>query len=95
MVALLPLLLIPVVVTGFFLVYALVGWVLEGEALSRWQAEAMQVALLTALAQVFACFCIFVFSRIKRLSWRHLLTWSGPVHILFAIALAFAVYWRA
>ena len=95
MVALLPLLLIPVVVTGFFLVYALVGWVLEGEAVGRWQAEAMQVALLTALAQTFACVGIFLFSRVKRLSWRHLLTWSGPFHIVMAIGLAVAVYWRS
>ena len=94
MVALLPLLLIPVVVTGFFLVYALVGWVIDGDALLRWQSEAMQVALLTALGQVFICVCVFVFSRIKRLSWRHLLTWSGPVHIVLAIGLAVAVYSR-
>ncbi|MEM7293770.1 MAG: hypothetical protein AAF420_10320 [Pseudomonadota bacterium] len=90
----LPLLLIPVVVTGFFFIYSLVGWVIEGDALARWQAEAMQVALLTAMGQVFVCLCIFAFARLRGLPWAHLLSWSGPVHIVIAVLLAILVYQR-
>jgi len=87
-VMLLPLLLIPTVISGFFLVYALVGLILDGEALSRWADEAWTVTVPTVLGQTLLCFGVFVFARIKKVSWSHALSWSPMLHCVIVSGLA-------
>ena len=68
---------------------------MEGDSLLRWRSEAWQVALLTALGQIFLCVGVLLFARMKRLRWSHVISWSAPFHIALAAALAAVVYWRA
>lgn len=92
MVALLPLLLIPLVISGFFLVYALVGLVLEGDSLIRWRNEAWSVSWPTASIQLGVCVCIIAYARYKKLPWGHLLNWSSIAHGVLMLSLAMVVY---
>ena len=88
----LPLLLIPLVISGFFLVYTLVGLVLEGDSLSLWIDESWSVAWPVAAGQIGVCACIIAFARYKKLPFSHVLSWSGLVHIALVLALAAIVY---
>ena len=91
-VVLLPLLLIPLVITGFFAVYALVGIILEGDSFARWHSEAWSVALPTAMVQVFlAAFTTFL-GRYFGLAWQHVLVWSGPANAFIVVLLAVLVF---
>ncbi|MEM7208071.1 MAG: hypothetical protein AAF434_09625 [Pseudomonadota bacterium] len=87
-VVLLPLLLIPAVISGFFLVYALVGLVLDGEALDRWVDEAWTVTVPTVLGQTLLCISVFFFARIKKVSWTHALSWTPVLHFVIVSLLA-------
>ena len=92
MVVMLPLILIPFVISGFLLVYALVGVVLEGDSLARWMNEAWSVTLPTTLIQTACCLCIVIFARNKPLPWTHMLNWSSIGHIGLVWMLAGLVY---
>ena len=92
MVALLPLVLIPLVISGFLLVYTLVGGVLEGDGLQRWVSEARGVALPTVLVQIACCLGIVGYARYRGLPWRHLLNWMSLVNIALALILIVLVF---
>lgn len=91
-VATLPLLLIPIVISGFFLVFTLVGLILEGDSLALWQNESWNVAWPVAAAQIGLSVCIFAFARYRNLPPSHLLSWSGFVHAGLALVLVVIVY---
>lgn len=95
LVAWLPLLLIPLVISGFFLVYVLVGLVLEGDSLARWLNEAWSVAWPTVSIQLGTCAGIVLYAWYKGLSWGHLLNWSSIVHSVLALVLGMIVYVRS
>ena len=88
----LPLLLIPLVISGFFLVYTLFALLLEDDLLALWRNESWGVAWPTAAIQIGFCACIIAFTRYKRLPWSHLLSWSSLVHVALVLALATIVY---
>ena len=87
MVALLPLLLVPLVISGFFLVYSLLGWVLEGPSLLRWLDEVWVVSWPTALVQITFCLAVTAWARGRRFAWSHPLCWNGLVNTGLVITL--------
>ena len=91
-VALLPLVLIPIVISGFLLVYALVGGVLEGDSLQRWLDEAWSVALPTGLVQALCCLCIVAYVRHRGMPWNHMYIWLSALNTALAAVLVALVY---
>ena len=92
MVVMLPLLLIPLVISGFFLVYTLFALLLDGNLLALWRNESWGVAWPTVAVQIGFCATTIAFTRYKKLPWSHLLSWSGPAHIVLVLVLATIVY---
>jgi hypothetical protein len=91
-VVMLPLLLIPLVISGFFLVYTLFALLLEGDLLALWRNESWSVAWPTAAIQIGFCACTIAFTRWLQLPWNHLLNWSSLIHVALVLALATIVY---
>lgn len=80
-------LLAPVVMTGFYLVYALVGLIIEGSDKIKWSDEALQVGLLNTLIIVSINGLVMAYALYHRLKVTHLLWVSPIVHILIALTL--------
>ncbi|GEM_PF-2719812 len=80
-------LLAPVVLNGFFLIYALVGLVLEGDSMLRWSDEALGVSLWLTLVNLGYSLFEFLLARWRRLPLRCLLNISAGGHLLLALLL--------
>jgi len=80
-------LLAPVVMTGFYLVYALVGLVIEGADKLKWSDEALQVGTLAAMIIFGINGLVMIYALFHRLRFSHLL-WISPIfHIVVAVLL--------
>ena len=80
-------LLAPVVMTGFYLVYGLVGLIIDGADKLKWSDEALQVGLLTTMIIFAINGLVMLYAFFHRLKFSHLLWVSPIVHILIALAL--------
>jgi len=80
-------LLAPVVLNGFFLIYALVGLVLEGDSMQRWSDEALDVSLWLTVVNVGYSLFEHLLARWRRLPLRCLLNISAGGHLLLALLL--------
>ena len=84
-------LLAPIVLTGFYLVYALVGLFIEGQSKLKWSDEALTVGLrvtvlifaMNGLVMAYAFFC--------RVGRTHLLWLSPLTHIAIAVGLTIMI----
>jgi len=86
------LLLVPIVMNGFFMVYSLTGWILEGRDKRNWSLEADGVALWVCLGITLYSLLVLAFTRWKKGAWTHPLCLSSFGHILIAIILAASVF---
>lgn len=84
-------LLAPTVMTGFFLVYALVGLVLAGDSKLRWCDEALDVGLMVLAIIVALNLPVMMYAQWHRLSLRHVLWLSPLAHIGIAVALTLLI----
>ena len=80
-------LLAPVVLTGFYLVYALVGLVIEGQSKLKWSDEALVVGLRVLLLIAMMNALVMMYAWVKKVSKSHLLWISPLVHISIGILL--------
>jgi len=80
-------LLAPVVMTGFYMVYALVGLVIEGADKLKWSDEALQVGKLAVLIIFAINGLVMAYAFFHRLRFSHLLWLSPLTHIGIAIML--------
>ena len=80
-------LLAPVVMTGFYLVYALVGLVIDGSDKLKWSDEALQVGILATMIIVSINVLVMAYALFHRLRYSHLLWLSPILHIAIAIVL--------
>ena len=80
-------LLAPVVMTGFYLVYALVGLVIDGPEKIKWSDEALQVGALVAMIIVAINLLVILYALFHRLRLSHLLWISPLTHIAIALGL--------
>lgn len=80
-------LLAPVVMSGFYLVYALVGLFIDGPDKVKWSDEALQVGSLVSLIIVVMNLLVMMYALYHKLKLTHLLWISPIVHITIAIAL--------
>ncbi len=73
--------------SGFYLVYALVGLFIDGPDKVKWSDEALQVGSLVSLIIVVMNLLVMMYALYHKLKLTHLLWISPIVHITIAIAL--------
>jgi len=70
------LLIVPTVMTGFYLVYALVGLILEDRDMDNWSIEAAEVSLWVGGTIALFSVLVLLYARMKGLPATHLLSIS-------------------
>jgi len=86
------LLIVPLVMNCFFLVYALSGWVVSGRDKFNWSLEAPGVARWVCAGMLVYCALVLVFVRWRAGGWRHLLSLSSIFHAVLAVLLLVSVF---
>ena len=86
------LLLIPIVLNCFFMVYALTGWILEGRDKLNWSLEAWGVAQWVSLVVTVYCVLVILAARLRGGAWTHPLCVSSIGHLLIVLILAASVF---
>ena len=86
------LLLTPVVMTCFFLVYALTGWVIDGRDKLNWSIEASGVAIWVGSGIVLYSILVLLLARLKGTGPKHILVYSSAMHIVFALLLTLSIF---
>lgn len=85
-------LLAPVVMTGFYLVYALVGLVIDGANKLKWTEEALQVGALNTMIILAINGLVMAYAFFHRLKLSHVLWVSPLVHIVIALLLTLLIW---
>ena len=85
------LLIVPLVMNGFFVVYALGGWAVRGRDRFNWSLEATGVAVWVGLGMLAYSVLVIAFTRFSGGSWRHPLVVSSALHALFALLVAASI----
>ncbi len=85
------LLIVPIVMNGFFTVYTITGWLVEGQYRINWSIEAPNVALYVGAGVTLFCLLVLAMLKWRGLAWRHPLGISSIVHAALALALAATV----
>ena len=85
-------LLAPTVLTGFYLVYGLVGLVLDEKNKLKWSDEALEVGMMVTGIVIGMNALVMAYAYYHRLSISHLL-WISPIaHIAICVGLTLIVY---
>jgi len=90
-VLLFALLMIPIVMNCFFIVYSLVGWILEGRDKFNWSLEAEEVALWVGAVIIAWSALQLLYARWKGLPAGHILRISSYGHIMIAVIMTLSV----
>lgn len=84
-------LLAPTVLTGFYLVYALVGLFIDGKSKLKWSDEAMEVGLRVTMIIVVMNVLVMLYALYHKLALRHVL-WLSPIaHVGIAVLLTIMI----
>ena len=86
------LLIVPIVISGFFLVYALTGWILEGRDHLNWSLEAEKVAVYVGFATLAYCTVVALWVRLKGGARWHPLIVSSVGHVVLAALLVASIF---
>ncbi len=78
--------------TGFYLVYALVGLFLDGRDKANWALEALEVSVWVGGTISVFSLLVLLYAKIKKLPAMHLLSLSGWLHLVVAILLTLTVF---
>lgn len=85
-------LIVPVVMSGFFLVYSLTGLILEGRHKLNWSLEAIDVAVMVGGGIVVYSICVMAYAKFKRVGHFHILMVSSLGHLILSLILIAVVY---
>ena len=86
------LLIIPLVVNGFYMVYSLTGWILDGLDKLNWALEARNVGLWVAGIMVAFCTLVIAYTLLRGGSRRHPLVMSSIGHIVVVLLLTVSLF---
>lgn len=86
------LLIVPIVMNGFYMVYSLTGWILSGRDKLTWSLEAESVGVWVLLGMLIFCALVSVFTLLRGGSRWHPLVISSMGHILIAVLLTLSIY---
>jgi len=85
-------LIVPLVVNGFYAVYALTGAILDGRDMVNWSLEAREVAVAVGLSVCLFSVLVLLYAKICGAGRSHILSISGWGHIALAVLLTLAVF---
>ncbi len=85
------LLIVPVVVNCFYMVYSLTGWVLEGRDKLNWAIEAPTVGLWVLVLVMIFSGLVLAYTRWRGGSWWHPLSVSSIGHVVLALLLTASI----
>ncbi len=86
------LLIVPLVMSGFFLVYALTGWILEGRDRLNWSLEAEKVAIWVGVSILGYSALVVLWVRYKGGARWHPLVVSSVGHVLLTVLLIASIF---
>lgn len=86
------LLLVPIVMNCFFMVYALTGWIIDGRDKLNWSLEAVSVGVWVTVGMIIFCLLIILFTRLRGGSKWHPLVVSSAGHIIIALTLMLSIF---
>lgn len=86
------LLIVPLVMNCFFMVYALAGWIIEGRDKLNWSLEAPTVGVWVCGGMLLFCGLVLLFTRWRGGGWWHPLSVSSFAHAIVAILLMLSVF---
>ena len=86
------LLIVPTVMTGFFMVYSLTGLILEGRDKYNWSLEAVTVSVRVGVGISVFSLLVLALAWYHKLPRTHLLVLSGWTHLIIAIVLTIVVF---
>ncbi|HBR96634.1 MAG TPA: hypothetical protein DD979_04560 [Gammaproteobacteria bacterium] len=81
------LLLLPIVFSSFFFVFAVVGFFLDGRDKVQWSVEAWEVSVLTAILIIGFNALVLILVWFRALGMRHPLALSAAGHIALSLVL--------
>lgn len=84
-------LMVPLVINCFFIVYSLVGWILEGRDKFNWELEAITVSMRVAVVILGWCALQLLYARWKQLPRGHILRISSYGHAIIAVLMTVSV----
>jgi len=86
------LLIIPMVMSCFYLVYALAGWIIDGRDKFNWSLEAPGVAIWVGSSVIAYSVLVLLYARWKGAAKYHLLNVSSWGHIVLSVLLTASVF---
>ena len=85
------LLIVPLVMNCFYMVYSLTGWILDGRDRRNWSIEALSVGVWVLVFIVLFSGLVIAYTRWRGGSWWHPLSISSFGHMALAILLTISV----
>lgn len=85
------LLIVPLVMNCFYMVYSLTGWILDGRDRRNWSIEAPTVGIWVLVFTVLFSGLVIAYTRWRGGSWWHPLSISSIGHVVLAILLTISV----
>jgi len=86
------LLIVPIVMNGFYMVYSLTGWILTGRDKLNWSLEAETVGLWVAAGMLLFCVAVMSYTFWRGGSKGHALVISSLGHIVVALLLTVSIF---
>ncbi len=86
------LLLVPMVMSCFFVVYAMAGWVIDGRDRLNWAVEALTVSVWVALSMLAFNGLVIAYTRWRGGSWWHPLIVSSIGHMVLSVLMTLSVF---
>jgi len=86
------LLIVPLVMNCFFMVYSLVGWIIEGRDKLNWSLEAESVAYWVCAGILVYCVLVVAYTRWRGGRRWHPLVVSSVGHMVVALLLTLSVF---
>lgn len=86
------LLIVPIVMSGFYLVFTLAGIGLEDQDQLKWQLEARSVGFMVGGGICLYSLLVLALARFKKLKAGHLLNISAWGHLLLSVILTIGIF---
>jgi len=86
------LLIVPIVMNGFYMVYSLTGWILTGRDKLNWSLEAETVGLWVAAGMLLFSVAVMVYTVWRGGNRQHALVISSLGHIVVALLLTVSIF---
>lgn len=83
---------VPVVMSCFYMVYSLAGWIIDGRDKLNWSLEAPTVGIWVCLGMLLYSVLVLAYVRLRGGNLKHPLSVSSIVHIVIAVMLTVSIF---